>query len=164
LAEGRKPLPLDRIPAFRGGYVNNYNIWTPGRSTYFANDFSNLISPEQYHEHFFPSDCKVSRSFDTPWLHVHSGGARLVPEFRKIPGLRGIQIVNDRPAGPTAKELLPIFKMIQEKHLLLLRKYNREELEEILPELSIEGLYVDTQADSEDDAHKILDWWEKVGK
>ena len=155
-------LQFDTVPSFQGGYVDNYNIWTPGRSSYFANDISNLISAEQYREHFFVFDAKVAESLETPWLHVHSGGARLVPEFRKIPKLRGIQIVNDRPAGPEARDLIPIFKMIQENHLLLLRKYSRVELEEILPELSREGLYVDTQADSEEEAFRLLEWWEKT--
>jgi hypothetical protein len=154
-------IQFDTVPAYQGGYVDNYNIWTPGRSSYFANDFSNLVSPDQYREFFYPYDCRASAALEVSWLHVHSGGARLVPEFRKIPGLRGIQIVNDRPAGPPVGELLHIFKMIQEKHCLLLRKYSREELEEVLPELSPEGLYVDTQADSEEEAYRILEWWEK---
>ncbi len=129
------------------------------KGSYFANDISNLVSPEQYREHFYAWDARISEYLETPWMHVHSGGARLVREFVKLPRLRGIQIVNDRPAGPTAKDLVPVFKTIQEKHLLFLRKYSREELEEILPELSMEGLYVDTQADSEDEALRLLDWW-----
>ena len=154
-------IQFDSVPSYNGGYVDNYNIWTPGRSAYFADDFSILLSAEQYREFFYPYDCRTAEIFNTPWLHVHSGGARLVPEFRTIPGLRAIQIVNDRPAGPTVSELLPIFKLIQQQHCLLLRKYSREELEQVLPELSPYGLYVDTQADSEEQAWQILEWWNR---
>jgi hypothetical protein len=154
-------IQLDTVLPFMGGYVDNYNIWTPGKSTYFANDFSNLISENQYKEFFFEYDCQAASIYEVPWIHVHSGGARLVPEFLKIPGLQGIQIVNDRPAGPKVIELLPIFKLIQKKHCLILRKYSQEELIQVLSDLSPEGLYVDTQAESEEDAWKMLEWWEK---
>ena len=93
-------------------------------------------------------------------MHVHSGGAYLIPEFLKIPGLVAIQIVNDQPAGPTSQEILPLLKHIQENHGLLLRKYAMDELEEVLPEFSPEGLYIDTQADSLEEAKWILDKWE----
>ncbi len=159
--ENTARIQFDSVPSFAGGYVDNYGIWTPGRSAYFANDFSNLLSSEQYNEFFGPYDCRTAEIFDTPWMHVHSGGARLVPEFLRIPGLQGIQIVNDRPAGPTVRELLPIFQLIQKQHCLLLRKYSRDELEEVLPELLPARLYVDTQADSEEEAWQILDWWNR---
>lgn len=157
-------LQFETIAPFRGGYVDSYDIWTPGRSSYFANDFSILVSPELYREFFFPFDARTAEVFETPWLHVHSGGARLVPEFREIPGLRGIQIVNDRPAGPSARDLIPVFTSIQDTHCLLLRKYSPAELETILPELSREGLYVDTQVDSEDEAWRVFDWWRGLWK
>ena len=152
---------MDLIEPLDGGYSDNYSIWTPGRSTYFADDISALLSPKIYREHLFEFDCRIAESVETPWMHVHSGGAYLVPEFLKIPGLVAIQIVNDHPAGPTLKEIVPLLKQIQEKHGLLLRKYPMDELEEILPEFSPEGLYIDTQADSLEEAKQILDKWEQ---
>ena len=154
---------LDRIPPLDGGYCDNYEIWTPGRTCYFANDFSTLVSSQIYRDHLFSFDCKVAATLSAPWMHVHSGGARLVPEFLKIPGLVGIQIVNDRPAGPTLKQILPILKTIQRNHCLLLRKYSMEELDEILPELSASKLYIDTQCASLDEAGEILRAWDRRG-
>lgn len=152
-------LQLDIIPAVDGGYCDNYDIWTPGRSQYFADDISTLVSPEIYREFLFPYDCQIADSLEVPWLHVHSAEARLVPEFVKIPGLRAIQIVNDGVAGPPLKETLPLLKQVQEIHSLLLRKYSMEELEEVLPELAPEGLYIDTQCGSLEEAQEILHHW-----
>jgi hypothetical protein len=154
-------LQMNWIDPLDGGYCDNYSIWTPGRSTYFADDISTLISPQIYRKHLFEWDCRVAASLDTPWIHVHSGGVHLVPEFLKIPGLVAVQIVNDHPAGPTLPDIVPHLKQIQERHGLLLRKYPMEELEAILPELSPAGLYIDTQADSLEAAKQILARWEK---
>ena len=152
---------MDLIEPLNGGYCDNYSIWTPGRSTYFADDVSVLMSPETYRKHLFEFDCQIAQSLETPWMHVHSGGAYLIPEFLEIPGLVAIQIVNDHPAGPTLQEVVPLLKLIQKNHCLLLRKYAMNELEEILPEFSPERLYIDTQADSLEEAKQILDNWEK---
>jgi len=152
-------LQLDVIAPFEGGYCDNYDIWTPGETSYFANDITTLVSPETYRQHLFSFDCEVAESLDTPWLHVHSGGVQIVPEFLKIPGLVGVQIVSDYPAGPTLKEIVPLLKEIQKAHCLLLRKYPMDEIDAILPELSPTGLYVDTQCGSLQEAQKILDTW-----
>jgi hypothetical protein len=152
-------LQLDMIPPYKGGYCDNYDIWTPGKTSYFANDITTLISPETYREHLFGFDCRVAETLETPWLHVHSGGVHIVSAFLEIAGLVGIQIVNDHPAGPTLKEILPVLKSIQKAHCLLLRKYPMAELEEILPELSPAGLYIDTQCDSLEEAKGILAGW-----
>ncbi len=150
---------LDLIPPLEGGYCDNYEIWTPGHTIYFANDISTLVSADMYREHLFVHDCRVAEALDAPWMHVHSGCARLAPEFLKIPGLVGIQIVNDWPAGPTLKDIVPILTMIQKDHCLLLRKYSMEELEEILPELSLAKLYIDTQCGSLKEAQHMLGKW-----
>ena len=154
-------LQFDWIVPFEGGYCDNYSIWTPGRSGYFANDVSTLISPAVYRKQLFEFDCRIAASLETPWMHVHSGGVHIVSEFLKIPGLVAIQIVNDHPAGPTLKEIVPILQQIQEHHCLLLRKYPIEELEEILSALSPDGLYIDTQCDSLAEANRILDEWHR---
>ncbi|UCD81635.1 MAG: hypothetical protein JSW26_09500 [Desulfobacterales bacterium] len=154
-------LQLEWIPALEGGYCDNYEIWTPGRTSYFTNDISTLLSAETYRDHLFAFDCQVAETLDTPWMHVHSGGARLIPEFLKIPGLVGIQIVNDRPAGPTLKEILPFVKMVQKDHCLLLRKYSMPELEEIFPELSPQKLYIDTQCGALEEAKRLLEMWDE---
>jgi hypothetical protein len=152
-------LMFDCIPAYQGGYCDDYDIWTPGRSSYFANDIATLISPATYRQHFFKYDCQVAASNETPWMHIHSEEARLIPEFIKIPKLRAIQVVSDYPAGPGLMEILPLLKLVQENHGLILRKYPMAEIEEILPELAGRKLVVDTQCDSKKEAHDVLAKW-----
>jgi hypothetical protein len=152
-------LMFDRIPSYYGGYADDYDIWTPGRSSYFANDIATIVSPETYQKHFYKYDCQVAASIETPWMHIHSEEARLIPEFIKIPGLLAIQVVNDYPAGPTLKDILPQLKLTQENHRLILRKYSMAEVEEILPELSDKKLIVDTQCGSKKEAQEILEKW-----
>lgn len=155
-------LMFDRIPACQGGYCDDYDIWTPGRSSYFANDIATLISPATYRQHFFKYDCQVAASSETPWMHIHSEEARLIPEFIKIPKLRAIQVVSDYPAGPDLREILPLLKLVQENHGLILRKYPMAEIEEILPELSGRKLVVDTQCDAKQEAHDLLTKWTQL--
>lgn len=150
---------MDWITPFHGGFCDNYGIWTPGRSSYFADDFAILVSPDMYRELFFPSDARIAGSLETPWLHTHSGQARLIPEFLKLPGLVGLQIVNDHPAGPKITEIVDQMQAVQKNHCLLLRKYPIEELAQVLPELSPEGLLIDTQCDSFEEAQEILERW-----
>ena len=152
-------LMFDRIPAYKGGYADDYDIWTPGRTSYFANDVTSMISGQLYQEIFFKHDCKVVESLETPWMHIHSEQARLIPEFVKLPGLIAIQVVNDYPAGPTLKGIVPQLKLVQKDHCLILRKYPMNELDEILSELSPEGLLIDTQCDSKDEARTTLQKW-----
>jgi len=152
-------LMFDRIPSYQGGYVDDYDIWTPGRSSYFANDIATLISPATYQQHFFKHDCQVVTSIETPWMHIHSEEARLIPEFIKIPGLRAIQVVSDYPAGPSLKKILPLLKLTQENHGLILRKYPMDEIAEILPELSSRKLAIDTQCGSKEEARDIIAKW-----
>jgi len=52
-------------------------------------------------------------------------------------------------------------KLIQKHHCLLLRKYPMDELAEILPELSPEGLLIDTQCSSYEEAQQVLDRWQR---
>jgi hypothetical protein len=150
---------FDLIPSLEGGYCDYYSLWTPGRSCMVDNDLSVGLSPEDYHNVLFPFDCQAMESMETAWMHTHSAQIRLVPEFLKIPALKAIQVVNDWPAGPTVQEMLPMFKLIQQNHCLLLRKFSPEDLQMIHEELDPAGLYVDTQCDSLEDAQRFLQTW-----
>jgi len=152
-------LCFDMIPSLEGGYCDYYSLWTPGRSCMIDNDLSVGVSPEVYMDILFPFDCEAADSMDTPWMHTHSAQARLIPEFLQIPMLQGLQIVNDGEAGPSVEELIPMMKLVQKEHCLLLRKFSFDELDLILQEISPEGLYIDTQCDSFVEAEEYLGKW-----
>ncbi len=150
-------IQFDIVPNYDGGYCDNYGLWTPGRSSYFADDLSTCISPQMYMDVLFEQDSRISSFLERPWLHTHSEEARLIPQFLNLPNLRGIQIVNDAPAGPTFKEILPLAKMVQKAgKCLLLRKYTIEDLQDYIGELSPKGLFIDTQCESLSKAKDII--------
>lgn len=150
-------LQFDNVPQLYGGYCDNYGIWTPGRSSYFANDLSSCVSADTYRRLMYEQDCRMAAALELPWIHTHSMQLRLIPEFLKIPCLHGLQIVNDGSAGPDVSEVLPYAKMVQQSgKCLILRKYTMEELAPLLPELSPKGLLIDTQCDSLSEAKCIV--------
>ena len=151
---------LDIIPRYFGGTCEGYMMWTPGRGNWLACDLSVMISPDHYRKYIYQYDQEIVDHLDNCWMHVHSGGAYMIGEFIKLNGLKGIQIVNDRLAGPTIKELLPIMKKVQEKYPLILRKYSIAEIKEILPDLSPVGLFIDTQCSSFQEAENMLQEWD----
>lgn len=155
-------IQFDNVPSIEGGYVDNYGIWSKGRSTYLADDMSTCVSPEMYGELLAPADGKISSFMEWPWLHTHSAQIRLIPEFLKLPNLKGLQIVNDAPAGPDFKEILPFAQMVQKSgKCLLLRKFTILELEPWLSQLSPKGLYIDTHCTSLSEAKDIISDYSK---
>lgn len=157
-------IQFDLIPRYYDGTCEGYMIWTPGRSNWLTCDISSILSPELYRNFFMEYDQQIVDELDNCWMHVHSGGAYMIEEFVKLKGLRGIQIVNDAPAGPSIKELLPLMKKVQENHCLILRKFNIEEIKNILGELSPAGLFIDTQCSSLEEAKKALNEWTELTK
>lgn len=150
-------LQFDTVPALAGGYCDNYGMWTPGRGAYFASDLSCGISNALYRRLLYEEDCRISRSLTHPWFHAHSIQARLIPGFLEIPGLIGLQIVNDGDSGPGFDEVFPYAKMVQEYgKCLILRKYSIDELKPYLPHLSSRRLFIDTQCNTLDDAKEVL--------
>jgi len=150
-------LQFEIVPSVFGGYCDNYGIWSPGKSTYFANDLSSCVSSAMYHSLMMEQDSRMAGMLECPWIHTHSVQARLVPDFLDIPGLRGLQIVNDGIAGPGFNEVFPFAQMVQKRgKCLLLRKYTMDELKPFLPNLSPKGLLIDTQCGSIEEAKDIL--------
>ena len=99
----------------------------------------------------------MANSMECPWMHTHSVQFRLIPDFLDIPGLRGLQIVNDGISGPGFDEVFPFAQMVQKRgKCLLLRKYPMEELMPFLPGLSPKGLLIDTQCGSLSEAKDIV--------
>ncbi len=85
-----------------------------------------------------------------------------------------VQITNDYPAGPSAKEMLPTLQYIQKRCCLILRKLSLDQLDSIMGQLSPEGLAIDIQCyDStitkdiqttlmtHEEAGKVMKWAEK---
>ena len=147
----------DIIPLYEGGTVTPWSYWLPGRGAALQEDFCTVVSPRQFREFFAPLDRELARSVDTLWVHVHAGAIHLIDELVKIDEIRGIQIANDGPASPPIAKVLSAMQLVQRSgKCLIVRRYSPQDLEQILPYLSIHRLAIDTYVPTVSAAHRWL--------
>ena len=167
---------LDLIPEYGKGTVCN-GYWLPGRGIGIQEDFGQMVSPRQLREMILKHDRTLPEKLDSTWFHVHSGGLHMAREIADSGAFRCIQITNDYPAGPSAKEMLPTLQYIQKRSCLILRKLSLDQLDSIIGHLSLEGLAIDIQCyDStvtkdiqttlmtHKEAEQVIQWAEKLVK
>lgn len=150
-----------RIPLYDGGTVTQWGLFAPGRAIALQEDFCTLVSPRQFRELFLPLDIELARGADIAWMHLHAGQVHLVDEVLTADAIRGVQIVNDGVASPPLSRVLPAMQRVQQRgRCLIIRKYPPEELAEILPQLSLRGLAIDTYFATSEAANA---WLAQVG-
>lgn len=164
---------LDIIPEYGGGTISN-GYWTLGKGIGIQEDFGQMISPRHFREIILKQHCTLRKNLDNTWFHVHSGGLHMAREIVDSGASGCIQITNDYPAGPSAKEMLPALQYIQKRSCLILRKLSLDQLDGIIGHLSPEGLAIDIQClDStttrdiqatimtHEEAKQVIQWAEK---
>ncbi len=109
---------LAEIPLFHGGTGSYfYNVWMPGRGVWLQEDSLALLSPRLFADFILPHVDALSRQFDTVLMHLHP--ASLVPvEELAATGLAAIEMHLDF-GGPTAEDLLPVYRRIQARKPLI---------------------------------------------
>ncbi len=170
---GRK---LELIPEYVGGTVSN-GYWLPGKGIGIQEDFGQMVSPHQFREMILEHDRALKEKLGSMWFHVHSGGLHMAREIADSGAFGCIQVTNDYPAGPGAKEMLPTLQHIQERSCLILRKLSLDQLDSIFGHLSPEGLAIDIQCyDStvtediqttlmtHEEAERVIQWAENCMK
>jgi hypothetical protein len=135
---------LDIIPKYGGGTVSN-GYWVLGKGIGIQEDFGQMVSPRHFQEIILKHDQTLRRNLDTTWFHVHSGGLHMAREIVDSGAFGCIQITNDYPAGPSAKEMLSALQYIQKRSCLILRKLSLNQLDSIIGHLSPAGLAIDIQ-------------------
>ncbi len=146
------------VPLYDGGTVTQWSVWTPGRGIALQEDFCTVISPRDFRRFFAPLDARLAATVDTAWIHVHAGAIHLVEPLVEIEALDAIQIVHDGAASPPFERMIPEMQRVQAAGKgLILRKFSPAELEEILPQLSLNGLAIDTYLPSVEAACHWLD-------
>ena len=135
------------------------SLWAPGRHDQLACDFSSVISPDMFRKFFIPEMQKEGNWCEYGTYHL-DGPDAMKNHLNTLLELEQINNIEWTPGAgcpPTmTPEYFPMYKKIQEsgKNLYLLA--NPEEIETLLTELSPEGLFICTQADSEDSANELL--------
>jgi len=135
------------------------NLWAPGKHDQIANDFSTMISTDQFKEFFFPELIKMGQWLDYATFHLdgpqcihnHTDALLELDEIKCIQFTPGVG-----SPSTSSPEYIPIFKKIQAagKNLYLL--VDPQDIDTILNNLSSKGLFINTYADSQDEADEII--------
>ncbi|HDS06117.1 MAG TPA: hypothetical protein ENO05_00695 [Bacteroides sp.] len=147
-----------------GGVLAWLNLWAPGKHDQVANDFSTMISTEVFREFFFPELVKMGGWLDYTTYHL-DGQQCIMMHADALLELEVIDCIQFTPgagAPPTSfEEYIPIFRKIQQagKRLYLLAE--PEEIEFLLEHLSSKGLFLNTYANSEQEALDLIRLVEK---
>lgn len=156
---------MSRSSNDQGGVLAWLNFWAPGSHDQTANDFSSMLSTDMFESFFFPELRKMGEHLDYPTFHLDGPQCIMqhVDALLTIDEIKCIQFSPGAGSPPTSTpDYIPVFQKIQKagKNLYLL--VDPSEIEMILGNLSARGLYLNSYADSEEEAnqmiHKIEKW------
>jgi hypothetical protein len=147
-----------------GGVLAWLNLWAPGSHDQIANDFASMISTETFKEFFFPELEKMGKWLDYATFHLDGPQCiqNHVNALLELNEIRCIQFTPGAGAPPTSNpEYIPVFQKIQKagKNLYLL--VDPSEIEFLLEHLSARGLFLNSYADTEEEANDIIKKIEK---
>lgn len=144
----------------QGGSVLAWlNLWAPGKHDQTANDFSTLIDSATFEDIFFPELRKMSN-----WLEFttyHLDGAQCIKthtdSILKLDSIDCIQFTPGAGSPPTSTpEYIPYFQKMQKAGKKLYLLVAPSEIEFMLENLSAKGVFLNTYADSEEEANEII--------
>ena len=126
-----------------GGYGHIFGYWAPGKTIVIQEDVMGMCSPNTYCDIFMRNDAEVVRHLgEYVMFHLHSTGYQHYKHVLNIPGIAGLEMALES-IGPTALDLVPVFREILEKSRLILNIGTRfEQLPEVLRKLPKEGLFL----------------------
>ena len=142
-----------------GGVLAWLNFWAPGSHDQTANDFSSMLSTAMFETFFFPELRKMAKHLEFPTFHLDGPQCigQHVVALLTIDEIKCIQLSPGAGSPPTSTpEYIPIFQKIQKagKNLYLL--VDPSEIELILGNLSARGLFLNSYADSEEEANRMI--------
>ncbi len=152
-------IELHRKAGLIDGVTDVFSVWLPGRGVRLSEDFSTLVGPDQYNEFFHEPDSYVCSSFDSVFMHVHSGAAQCIPGFIGVERMGAIEFGND-PNGPGVDDRIETARLVQGKGLpLQMTSWNirlmEEEILKMVKSLDHRGLLVRFQTDSIGEARDL---------
>lgn len=143
----------------RGGVLAWMSLWSPGRHSQLACDFSTVISPRLFKKFFVDEIEKEAGWCEYATYHL-DGPDAMRSHLDTLLSLDCIDTIEWTPGAgqpPTyTPAYIPAYRKIQAagKRLYLLAE--PAEIEPILAELSPKGLFLCTHADSEAEANELL--------
>ena len=134
-----------------------YDTWAKGSHNLVQCDFSAMISPQMFEELILPDLEENCSLLDCAVYHLDGREQlRHLDMILSVPALKMVQWTN--VAGqPSVLEFIPVFKKIQKAGKGLLLFTDMKQAEQLLGELSPEGLYLNAGwAESEDEADRFI--------
>ena len=141
---------LDRFPRLRGGYVNPFGIWAPGKVVRTQCDATAFLSANQYAEWFLPYDVRICETVDCSMIHLHSCSLHTVPKLLEVERPHAIQItLESEPSGPPLPAMIPIFQdILAVKPLLVDGPLTADEVKHLQDVLPTDGLSIRRRVES----------------
>ncbi len=134
---------LDLIPQVRGGYCNQYGIWSPGTCLRTQEDDAINLSPQIFAEFIMPCSRRIAEAFDYPVVHTHSGCPQLAEWMLQVDGLKAIEVCID-PTGPRLGESIPLWnRILAKKPLIVSGPVTQDQLNMLVSRLTPSGLLLD---------------------
>lgn len=126
-----------------GGYGHIFGYWAPGKTVVIQEDVMGMCSPHTYRDIFMRNNAELVRHLGKyVMFHLHSTGCQHYKHVLDIPGIAGLEISLES-IGPTALNLVPVFKEVLERSRLILHVVaGFEQLPEVLSQLPKEGLFL----------------------
>lgn len=140
-----------------GCCISWLSTWAPGRHAQIQSDMSVMISPDDYNKFILPE-----LQAQTEWMDhslYHFDGIEQIRHLNtllSLPKLSAIQWTCVE-GQPSPLEFIPVLKKIQAAGKSLILRVNPDELEPIMKQLSSKGLLLLVDADSPDEADRMLD-------
>lgn len=102
-----------------------------------------LCSPNMYRDIFMQNNAEVVRHLGKcVMFHLHTTGYKHYKHVLNIPGIAGLEMALES-IGPTALDLVPVFREVLEKSRLMLHVGTGfEQLPQVLSKLPKEGLFL----------------------
>ena len=147
---------------FKGYVTNNFGVYTEKVCQHYQDDAVAFLSPKYYKEFILEKHIEIDESFDSTLYHVHPISMFVVDELVRFPRLKIIEINREPVAiGPAMKDMIPVFKKIQENKKAVVAHFPdidfapeliEQEVALICQNLSYEGLFINVCAENVEDA------------
>lgn len=145
------------IPPFHGGTaLGFYHVWAPGKSVWFQEDLSAIMSPAMYREFLAEPARRICAGKDYTSIHLHPASFFILDELFRIEELKSIE-VNKDVGGPTVPEMLPeLQKIMEKKNLILWGDFTPKDLDCLKKNLPKRGLFLHVIAPTMEEAEGLL--------
>ncbi|MGI5893662.1 MAG: uroporphyrinogen decarboxylase family protein [Candidatus Merdivicinus sp.] len=147
---------VDLYNGFCGGIIDGNGVWAPeGSFGHLSEDWSYMCSPSMYEIFGKPYTKKLIEPYQNALMHLHGGGAHVIPGVASIDKITYIQIVQD-PSQPAPVDIYKKYeKELADKVIILAA--TGQEIEDNLDFLEGKRVIFQTQASTFEEAKRLVD-------